>query len=275
MDTSTSQPAGVTTSAPRTIADFYGSYADWYDAICADRDFDAQVSTLLGIFAPDEPLARTLELFAGPAYHSGVLRHVHRLDAYAIDASPEMRHVAVGRGRCDPDHYIVGTIPDALERLARPFDFAFAPRYSFGYLSRPHVRSTLAALARLLRPGGVLAVELHRVPLIVRGLDRLQIRSREARRGRTLARCWWPNSPIVWSETDWKACMDVRVVWEDDAGNVLDECSFVSEEHVYSRDEFVDLALATGCFTPSTTHIAHEAVFPGATVAVVRRSDRV
>jgi hypothetical protein len=276
MDTATTSHVPIAeTSAPCAISDFYGRHAEWYDAICADRDFEAQVAALVGLFPGGEPLHRTLELFAGPAYHSGVLRTTHGVDAYAIDSSPEMQRVAIAHGRCHPDRYIVGTIPDALADLAGPFDLVIAPRYSFGYLSRPQVRSTMTALAALVRPGGLLVVELHRISLIVQGLDRLHIRCREARRGRTLARCWWPNAPIVWCETDWTVSMDVRVVWEDEAGTVLDERAFVSEEHVYSRDEIVDVALATGCFTRSTVHLADEALFPGATLAVVRRSDRV
>ncbi|MFP2960999.1 methyltransferase domain-containing protein [Myxococcus sp. 1LA] len=260
---------------PVSITEFYTRHAELYDAICADRDFEMQVSAILQMFSPGEKPRRALELFAGPAYHTGILQWTHGIDTFCVDASPAMREVALAQGRCQAAQYVLGRIPEALNELPGRFDLVLAPRYSLGYLDRQQLRATLATLSRVLQPGGLFIAELHQIQLLVSGLDQLGIRCREARLGRLRARCWWPDAGLAWSETDWKVRMDVRVRWEDNAGDVTDEQHFVSEEQLYSRDELIDLAKATGGFEAEPLTARHLEAFPGTSLVVLRRRGHV
>lgn len=258
----------------RDISALYGEHADLYAAICADRDFEAQANALIGLLGPLDRAPVTLELFAGPAHHSGVLRNRFGASVHCIDIAAEMRDIAISEGRCAYGSYRVGSVPDALEYEEGSFDLIFVPRFSLGYLDRADLRRTLSLVGRLLRESGVFVAELHRVSSMVHGLTALGIQTREVGFDGGMAVCEWPAASPRWDDDDWIVSMDVRITVLR-GGAPAREHAFISRERIYSFGEVADLAFESGGLTEAAVPPGWTGIFPDAAVVVLRKASHV
>jgi SAM-dependent methyltransferase len=127
-----------------------------YDPIYASiRDYPHEAAELDRLIQERRPGARTLlDVACGTGAH---LEHVAgRYDVAGLDLDPEMLEVA--RERLPQASFHQGDMADF--DLGRSFDAVVCMFSSIGYVrTEERLRSALAAMARHLHPGGVLAVE--------------------------------------------------------------------------------------------------------------------
>ena len=257
--------------------ELYTDLARYYTAVSADRDFAAQVD-FMSQYAhatghPLGPDAVVLELFAGPAWHAQVLRERFSAASYCIDASHEMRKIAMASGRATQETYIVGVLPEALEQLPSQtrVDLVLMLRYSMGYLDPAQLEHLCRRVQEIMQPGGLVLVELHNLGVLRNGLKALSIRDRvvTSERGETV-RCVWPEGDIAWDDDDWTATMAVRfdITERNGATRVL---TSTSREHIYPVKALERLATACGLVFLDVTHQAQHA-FPDSRVVVLQRS---
>lgn len=258
----------------------YGLYTDlarYYTAVSADRDFAAQVDFMSqcahAMGHPLVPGAGVLELFAGPAWHTQVLRERFTAASYCIDASDEMRNIAIASGRATQETYIVGVVPDALEQLPPQIraDLVLMLRYSIGYLDPAPLAHLCRRVQEVMQPGGLVFVELHNLGVLRNGLQALTIRDRvvTTERGETV-RCVWPTGDITWDDDDWSVTMAVRFDITDSHGATRVLTS-TSREHIYPVKTIERLATACGLAFLDVTPQAQHA-FPDSRVVVLQRS---
>ncbi|WP_116201821.1 class I SAM-dependent methyltransferase [Amycolatopsis circi] len=259
------------------IEECYAEAPALYAAVARDRDFARQIAALENLVAVPPGGRRLLELFAGPGYHAiEALRRGWR--AHAIDVSPGMRRTALEAGFSDPDHYVAGHLPEALDlvRDAAPFDCVLAARYSLGYLDRPAADRLLAGLMPVLRRGGFAVLELHDLRLVTGGLGELGIRERASRLpDGSEVRCRWPDGEVEWSDPDdYVAVMGVRIDITATDGTSR-RLRYRSREHIYSATEITCLAARYGLsrVTPEQLPQPVRAAFPDAVPLVLVKDD--
>jgi SAM-dependent methyltransferase len=229
------------------ITQLYNDFAHYYEAICEDRDFTAQMDLVLNNLEPAADRRSLLELFAGPAYHGIAAQQLADIDVWAVDASAEMRSIAGKRGFRDLDQYVVGNLPAAVNQIPEEVSFncVLCLRYSLGYLDRRQVYELLRILAARLKPKGRIYIEAHDISFIVANMQGTSIHCRfaETDDGQKL-RCTWPSGDIAWKPTDFQADMTVLVeVGEEDKRQ---EFKFSSVENIYSCNEIVFIASLIG-----------------------------
>lgn len=197
------RPAVVT--AP--IARLYEEDPSLYEAVTA-RDFHPQARAILRWAGKGAP--RLLELFAGPARHALALQ---ALDARVtcVDASAAMRRHARAAGVRD---YVRAKLPSLPVRGL--YDGALLLQFSAGILDPDGLSRLLRAVARRLRPGAPLVVELRRLS-VLRACEAHVLPRTLPWNGRAV-RLLCPEDGIEWSEDDWTIAMTMRVdILEGDA----------------------------------------------------------
>jgi SAM-dependent methyltransferase len=261
------------------IAEYYERHADIYTRIGLDRDIEAQVEAMAALGGPKDGL-RYLELFAGPAYHAIAAAARPGIAGFAIDTSAAMKEQALRLGFRPTERYVIGSVLDLEAHLgaAGPFHLISALRYSVGYLSRPQLRAMLAQVAALLAPGGFLVIELHRIGLIMRGLNDLGILERTAENGDgSRAVCRWPAGPPAFDDDDFRARMRVEVDLHPPSGEPS-RLAFESRELIFSRGSIDDAAAGLGLIArhDAATDDAFAAAFPDSVIAIyAMEADRV
>lgn len=227
-----------------SVEHLYGLHSEAYAALSRDRDFLAECRAVASVHggllqsSAGIDQHRVLELFAGPAEHGRVWGRSFNADVWGIDASPEMRDVAVKDGNAEACRYVVSQLPalGPLGDMNGYFDVVTAMRYSIGYLDRSDVVELMKSLVRLLRPGGVFFVELHRLDWMRNDLRDMDIRDRATENdSNESTRLEWPSGQIRWSNDDW--LVDMPLVLSV-AGQ---EHVMVSREQIYSVSEFAFL----------------------------------
>lgn len=182
------------------ISRLYEKDPSLYEAITA-RDFEAQARAVLRWVKRGAP--RLLELFAGPARHALALQ---ALDARVtcVDASAAMRRHARAAGVRD---YVRAKLPSLPVRGL--YDGALLLQFSAGILDCDGLSRLLGAVARRLRPGAPLVVELRRLSAL-RACDAHVLPRTLPWNGRQV-RLLCPEDGIEWSEDDWTVAMTMRV----------------------------------------------------------------
>lgn len=129
--------------------------ARYYDSLYAFKDYTAAARRLVGFLEERHPEARTLlDVACGTGRHLEVLRE--RYEVEGLDINPEF--VEIARARCPGVPIHEADMRDF--DLGRRFDIVTCLFSSIAYLrTYEDARRSIAAMARHLEPGGVLALE--------------------------------------------------------------------------------------------------------------------
>jgi SAM-dependent methyltransferase len=128
----------------------------YYDAIYAWKDYKAEAARLVEIIAAHKisPGTALLDVACGTGGHIPYLRQ--RFSIEGLDLDPEMLRIAREKHPDVPFH--VGDMADF--ELRRQFDAVVSLFSSVGYMRTPdRLGKAVVAMARHVRPGGVLIVE--------------------------------------------------------------------------------------------------------------------
>jgi len=194
----------------------YSELADIYTAIAEDRDFKKECQYIIELYhekAHHTQCLRSLELFAGPAYHSACLAS-EGLESYAFDSSSAMKSIAKSRYGFTDEHYILGYLPEDLRQFdpSKKFHIMLIMRYSLGLLNYEQVEQLLFKAAELIAPGGIIVIELHKIPLLINHFEKLDIKTREiVLDNGSKVNCRWPAGKIIWEEESWQVKMPIKI----------------------------------------------------------------
>lgn len=171
---------------------FGAAYADAYDALYRDKDYDAECDVLEQAFAEraDGAVRTVLDVGCGTGGHA--LRLARR--GYAVtgvDRSAAM--LAHARAAAEPGTTFaegdLRDVPVALGPDTAPFDAAVVMFAVLGYLTETaDVRSALAGLRSVLRPGGLLVFDGWYGPAVLADPPGERLRVLDVGGGRTLLR---------------------------------------------------------------------------------------
>jgi hypothetical protein len=258
------------------IFDFYEHEAALYEAVSRDRDFPAQVGGIRRLVQQSEGEAsrtiRVLELFAGPAYHSKVFKITECASVVCVDASQGMKELALRDGVISEQEYLVGRLPEAMNSLGNnePFDCVLALRYSLGYLDDAEVEVLLLNARSIMRPGAIFVAELHRLDLLVGGLDALEIRDRIAytEQGSRI-RCVWPHGPLKWDTDDLVVEMEVLVEVDRSTG-ASEQFLYKTREHIHYPARIRRVARLSGHYDMVMPSEAVTGAFKESTMLMLR-----
>lgn len=129
--------------------------APFYDELYAFKDYEGATEKLHGILRERHPEASSLlDVACGTGRHVEKLRRHYR--AEGLDLSPDL--LAFARERCPDVLFHQGDMTDF--DLGRRFDVVTCLFSSIAYVrTLDNLRRAVAAMARHLNPGGVLAIE--------------------------------------------------------------------------------------------------------------------
>ena len=150
---------------------FGSSYADAYDALYAEKDYEAECDLIEQVLREhaDGKIASILDLGCGTGGHALPLAH-RGFEVTGIDRSAFMldqaRHKAAAFGRPSPEHFHQADIR-SLE-LVRQFDAALLMFAVLGYqLDNSDVIAALRSARRHLRMGGLLLFDVWYGPAVL------------------------------------------------------------------------------------------------------------
>lgn len=150
---------------------FGSSYADSYDALYAEKDYDAECDLIVQVLRTyaEGKIASILDLGCGTGGHALPLAH-RGFEVIGVDRSAFMldqaRNKAAALGRPSPDHFHQADIR-SLE-LGRQFDAALLMFAVLGYqLDNSDVIAALGSARRHLRTGGLLLLDVWYGPAVL------------------------------------------------------------------------------------------------------------
>jgi SAM-dependent methyltransferase len=255
-----------------SMASLYGPWARLYHCVSQDRDFAAQSAFILEQIGTRP--ASVLELFAGPAYHGRHLAKTADVTVHCVDASKQMKRLACEDGGIRPSAYSVGHLPAALLRFARgtKFNSILALRYSLGYIPFEELTVLMRLLVNLLRPNGVILIELHNLVSLLGGLVDLEIRERVIPLGgdRRLV-CTWPSGPLRWRRQDWVVDMPVRFEYRNGTRTTR-VINFISTEWIYTVNYLRREIQRLGGLKLKLVAGANGRAFPACELVIIRRT---
>jgi SAM-dependent methyltransferase len=154
---------------------FSSGYADAYDALYQDKDYDAEVGVVERVFQTyaDGSVKRVLDLGCGTGGHSVVLAE-RGYEVVGVDRSESMLARAEARG--SRARFEVGDL--ATLELAETFDAVLLMFAVLGYqVGNSDVAAALQTARRHLRPGGVLFLDAWYGPAVLaeRPSDRVKV----------------------------------------------------------------------------------------------------
>lgn len=239
-----------------SIDELYTKYAHFYDAVFNDRDFKGQCQFFLQAAGVSEP-ARTLELFAGPGYHSEVFESTFGCEAWCIDKSARMRQLALHRHHILGSRYFVGDLPRALEKLptTASFDVVIGMIFSLTYLTEMEIIDLLHLLGKRVRPGGSIFFELHGLTHVFHSGEGSAIAARTKIVRSAEAVCLWPAEKVQWERGSLTARMRVVLNW----GNATR--TFLSIERIYTVEDICRICQKSDIFVPNWLE-ADRSLFP-------------
>ena len=255
-----------------SVEQLYTRFAECYEALNQDRNFDAQSKAILSLPTQAGSEIRILDLFSGPAYHSPTLSSYSNSRVISVDSSAQMRQIAVKAGRCAESEYLVGTLPDDLDSLLRDstFDIVLALRYSIGYLSLLQLEGLLQAIRSRMSLGGVVVLEIHRLDLVGSEFKSANIRERRVvlENGDVVV-CRWPSGPLVWSPDDWIVEMPLSLQIGDGNDRANTE-HMTSRERIFSFGDITRLVAQSRDYEVFEVSSAFHEAFEDSRIVVLR-----
>lgn len=217
----------------KSVDSFYTDLATQYAWISKDRDFGAQIDAI----SQNHEIKTSLELFAGPAEHSICLKDNMKVEAWALDASLQMKDVAVSQGFTDSDKYIVEKLPN-IPMLDAKFDLILLLRYSIGYLSIEQLYLLAKNLSKILNDDGRIFIELHDLGYCLNNFSELKIKERVVLcPDGSKVNVAWPSGPLRWDDNSWTVQMPLRIIQTDKDERIIHDLELVSTERIYAFDE--------------------------------------
>ena len=208
---------------------FYDQHPDIYHVLTGHRDMRREINR----YRLDPCQAgRTVELFAGPAYHSCELaRRNWSGELWAIDASARMKELAISRGFPDGERYLVG---DVVERMQAMTDATcvLIPRMSLGLIHPEQASQLVKSVADSLVPGGSAYIELYRIDSLMTRLRQATATPRQIMQGRREFIYCSPARAPRWDQHAWHVWIPASItIREGTQQRVLE---FESEEWLYT-----------------------------------------
>jgi SAM-dependent methyltransferase len=141
--------------------EFGAAYAEAYDALYADKDYDAECATLVSAFAETRPVASVLDLGCGTGAHAARLSAMG-YSVVGVDRSKPMLDIARDRARAgigSDVRYVEGDIRSVV--IGETFDAVICMFAVLGYQTTDaDVESALGTVRRHLRPGGIFVFDV-------------------------------------------------------------------------------------------------------------------
>lgn len=155
------------------MSDVFGPvYADSYDALYQDKDYQAECDLIQQVFQKysTRPIRQILDLGSGTGNHAIPLAQ-QGYEVVGVERSEHMlAHARRKAAKQVPDRHVVfqpGDIRNA--ELGRPFDAALIMFAVLGYQhGNADVLATLRTARRHLRPGGLLVFDVWYGPAVLR-----------------------------------------------------------------------------------------------------------
>lgn len=219
----------------------YTDLVNLYDIIADDREFHTECTEIVALYQlinKNKLPTTVLELFAGPAYHCEIFEREHKIKSFAIDSSAQMKALACNKHHIDPQHYVVGTLPDALNHPAlhhQSFDIVLLMRYALGLIKDNDAEKLLHKLVNIMSPGALVVMELHDLNLLFGQFKDLKIKQRERYLPETqqTVSCVWPSGPLQWNKDAWEVTMPIQIeLTEPDGRKALFQSE--SEERIFT-----------------------------------------
>lgn len=230
------------------VSALYSDFAEAYECIADDRDFLAQAKSVSGLVrsAAPETKPRCVEIFAGPARHTLALSDLG-WEVSAIDIAPQMRNIAVAAGFPSTAYHILDLTSPELDAVRPSNDLCLAMRYSIGHIARRDLPVLFGNIRAMMRSGGLLVIECHRISTLVGGAAELSIRERVGKTADgAVVRCRWPEAEIEWSPRSWTATMTIALSIARAGTATAEHYKFLSREEIHSADYLADAAIAAG-----------------------------
>lgn len=256
------------------IQELYAKWPDIYELFAKDRDFKSQVTIIKEIAErrlPLQKISKSLELFAGPAYHARLLDREHDILITCIDSSIGMKQLAETLG-VEAKSYMVGVIPEDIPILLKDeekFDLVLVFRYSIGYLNPEELLKLFTYLRPHMQRGGSIFLELHSPQNICSGFNNLEIRKRSVFKGKgEKITCIWPAGQIRFCESAFDVEMDVEI--DREYNGCIEKSYFISREHIYTATEIKSIVMEAGGYYMETEEdVALKSIFPDSSIVSV------
>lgn len=227
----------------------YESFAGYYAAMSNhQRNFKNQLDCLLNLYDEQSPCTSLLELFAGPAMHSiEALQKESILGVTAIDGSIDMKILATAQGFTNPDNYLTGMLPEALNTFTgvKKFDCILCLFHGISNLPLMGVSLLFRKLGKLLTPHGRIFLEVHNIRMIMEYLAKNELYYSELDiSAEEQIKYAWPGGKIEWSPYDYNAIVPIDLNIHK-AGET-ETVTLISRERIYSAEQVLFVAALHG-----------------------------
>jgi len=223
----------------------YNDLAQIYNCIAQDRDFEQECKNIIDLYNIENNNSFSkyiLELFAGPAYHSSVFNKKYGYNVKCIDSSPEMKKQACLLHSINDEDYVIGNLPQIIDseyfkKMQHQFDIILIMRYSLGLITYEYANILLQKLASLLKPGGIILIELHKINLLMDyAMSDLKIRNRKKllANENKVVECIWPSGKLLWDTDSWTVTMPISIMIHDNITGQLQKYETYSREFIYT-----------------------------------------
>ncbi|HET6497860.1 MAG TPA: class I SAM-dependent methyltransferase [Coriobacteriia bacterium] len=180
-------------------ADVFRAYADVYDALYADKDYEGEVRFVTDVFSEYgvKAGASVLDLGCGTGGHAIPLaRRGYRMTG--VDLSPEMVTQAVAKAEhaLVSAEFVVGDVRDV--RLGRRFDTVVSMFAVLSYqLTDADLEATFQTVAEHLEPGGLFVFDVWFGPAVLSQRPEPRTKTVITREGDTITRAATPELDVV------------------------------------------------------------------------------
>ena len=180
-------------------ADVFGAYADFYDALYADKDYESEVRFLVDVFSEYgvHAGASILDLGCGTGGHAIPLAY-RGYSVVGVDRSQEMIDQAVAKAARESvsAEFTVGDVRSL--RLGRTFDAVISMFAVVSYqLSNEDLAAMFETAASHLEPGGLFVFDVWFGPAVLSERPEARSKTVQTAEGETITRIATPALDVV------------------------------------------------------------------------------